>query len=111
MPWVYMLECRDGSYYVGSTTFLEARVWQHQQGLGARYTAGRLPVVLAWALECERVDDAYYLEKQIQGWSRAKRRALIEGRFEDLPGLSGSRYRREAGGSMDSTRSTGGPDG
>jgi putative endonuclease len=94
MAWVYLLGCRDGSYYVGSTRNLEARVWQHQNGEGAEYTRHRLPVELLWVHECERVDEAFALEKRIQGWSRAKREALIRGDFEALPGLSRSSYRR-----------------
>ena len=96
MAWVYILECADGSYYVGSTTDLQARLAQHQHGLGARYTARRRPVRLAWSAELDRIDEAYALEKQVQNWSRAKRRALIEGRFADLPGLARGRtgYRR-----------------
>ncbi|TRY20153.1 GIY-YIG nuclease family protein [Tessaracoccus rhinocerotis] len=94
MPWVYMLECRDGSYYVGSTRSLEARVEQHMSGRGAAYTARLLPVKLVWATETENVGDAFELEKKIQNWSRAKRQALIEGRFADLPALSRSAYRR-----------------
>lgn len=91
MPYVYMLRCRDGSYYVGSTRALEARVDEHQQGRGARYTARRRPVTLVWTLETDRIDEAYVLERQLQGWSRAKREALIEGRLADLPRLSRSR--------------------
>lgn len=91
MAFVYMLRCRDGSFYVGSTTFLEARVDQHQTGVGAAYTRNRLPVELVWAHETDRVSEAFALEKQIQNWSRAKRIALIEGRFEDLPGLARGR--------------------
>ena len=94
MAWVYILKCRDGSYYVGSTRSLEARIGQHQQGLGAEYTRHRLPVELVWAHERERVDEAFALEKRIQGWSRAKREALIRGDVEALPGLSRSLYRR-----------------
>jgi putative endonuclease len=94
MAWVYLLGCRDGSYYVGSTRNLEARVWQHQNGEGAEYTRHRLPVELLWAFECERVDEAFALEKRIQGWSRAKREALIRGDLEAPPGLSRSLYRR-----------------
>jgi putative endonuclease len=37
MAWVYVLECKDGSFYVGSTIDLERRVWQHQMGEGAAY--------------------------------------------------------------------------
>ena len=94
MAWVYLLGCRDGSYYVGSTRNLEARVWQHRNGLGAEYTRHRLPVELLWAHECERVDEAFALEKRIQGWSRAKREALIRGDYDALPWLSRGSYRR-----------------
>ena len=41
MAWVYILECSDGSLYVGSTTDVERRVWQHQNGEGAAYTKRR----------------------------------------------------------------------
>ena len=89
MAWVYIVECSDGSFYVGSTTDLDRRVWQHQHGEGAAYTRGRRPVSLIWCLAFDRIDEAWALEKQIQGWSRAKRIALIEGRTEDLGWLSG----------------------
>ncbi|MFJ9317697.1 GIY-YIG nuclease family protein [Pimelobacter simplex] len=87
----YILECADGSYYVGSTVDLERRVSQHQLGLGAAYTRRRRPVVLVWYEHYSRIDAAYAREKQIQGWGRAKRRALIEGRSHDLPLLARSR--------------------
>lgn len=90
MPYMYILECSDGSYYVGSTWLLERRVWEHNHGGGARYTATRGPVRLVYYEEYERVADAYGREKQVQNWSRAKRRALIDGRLKDLPGLSRS---------------------
>lgn len=89
MPWVYILRCRDGSYYVGSTrSSLEHRLWQHSTGAGAKYTSTRLPLELVFAEEFERVMDAYTREKQIQGWSRKKREALIAARYVDLPELS-----------------------
>ena len=96
MAFTYILECCDGTYYVGSTTDLHARMAQHAAGAGAAYTRRRLPVRLMWSVELARIDDAFALEKQVQGWSRAKRQALIEGRFEDLPALSRkpSRHRR-----------------
>ena len=96
MPHVYILECSDGSYYVGSTRDLQRRLTEHGSGIGAVYTRTRLPVVLVFAEEYERVDEAYAREKQIQGWSRAKREALIERSIERLPKLSGSLYRRRA---------------
>jgi putative endonuclease len=99
MPFVYMLECEDASYYVGSTVLLDERVQQHQLGLGADYTRCRLPVKLVWFEEHEHIGAAFAREKQIQNWGRAKRRALIEGRYADLPELSrrGRRAWREEG--------------
>ena len=88
MAWTYILRCSDGSYYVGSARDLEIRLAQHQTGEGAAYTRSRRPVELVWAQEFERVDEAYAREKQVQGWSRAKREALIAGSFERLPELA-----------------------
>ena len=79
MPYMYILECSDGSYYTGSTWDLERRLWEHQNSLGAKHTAKRLPVKLVYCEECERVEDAYIREKQIQGWSRKKKQALMAG--------------------------------
>ena len=86
--YVYILECSDGTYYTGSTKDLESRIQQHQAGEGARYTKRRLPVKLIYSEEFDRIDAAFYREKQIQSWSRRKKQALIEGRLEDLPELS-----------------------
>ncbi|OFI37186.1 hypothetical protein BIU82_08775 [Arthrobacter sp. SW1] len=91
MPFAYMLRCSDGSYYVGSTQNLEIRLAQHQTGEGAAYTRRRRPVELVWFEEYARVDEAFAREKQVQGWSRAKREALIAGRYADLPRLSANR--------------------
>ncbi|MCU1413439.1 MAG: hypothetical protein JWN80_779 [Microbacteriaceae bacterium] len=90
MPNVYILECGDGSYYVGSARILELRVAEHQSGIGCAYTAKRQPVKLVFSEWFDRIDDAFEREKQVQGWSRAKRKALIDGRLGDLPGLSRS---------------------
>ena len=88
MAWVYILECSDGSFYVGSTIDLERRLWQHQNGEGAQYTKHRQPVRLVWSLPFDRVDEAWAFEKRIQGWRRGKRQALIEGRLDDLHSLA-----------------------
>ncbi len=93
MPHVYILRCAGQSYYVGSTRNLENRLWQHSTGLGAKYTSTRLPVELIFAEEYDRIDEAYEREKQVQGWSRAKREALINGSPDALPGLSRKRFR------------------
>jgi len=94
MAWMYILECADGSYYVGSTKDIDQRMAQHLSGLGSRYTAGRLPVKLVYAEEYERVVDAYSREKQVQNWSRAKRVALINGEYEKLPPLAKKRFEK-----------------
>jgi putative endonuclease len=94
--WTYILECSDGSFYVGSTINLENRVHQHNEGTGARYTAARRPVALMWAAEFDSIRDAFWFEKQVQNWSRAKREALIEGRFDDLPELARAHMHRMA---------------
>ena len=88
MAFTYMLECGDGSFYVGSTRDLQRRLDQHRTGLGAARTRVRLPVRLVWCEEHEHVGAAYAREKQIRKWSRAKRIALAEGRYGDLPALS-----------------------
>ncbi|KAA1426108.1 GIY-YIG nuclease family protein [Nocardioides antri] len=84
----YMLRCADGSFYVGSTIDLEARVHRHQIGEGAAYTSRRRPVELVWFEKFDRISDAFAREKQIQNWGRAKRIALIEQRYADLPAPS-----------------------
>ena len=88
MPWMYILRCADNSYYVGSTIHLQQRVLDHSDGNGAQYTARRRPVELVYAAEFADIRQAYAAEKQVQGWSRAKREALIRGDFESLPGLA-----------------------
>ena len=75
--------------YVGSTTNIEARLWQHQHGpFGAAYTRHRRSVSLVWCAEFETVAHAFAFEKQVQGWRRAKREALIRGEYDRLPSLS-----------------------
>ena len=85
---MYILECVDGSYYTGSTKNLELRFAQHQEGKGANHTKKRLPVELVYFEEFKRIDEAFYREKQVQGWSRKKKEALIKGEFDKLSDLS-----------------------
>ncbi len=65
---IYILECSDGTYYTGSTNNLELRLEQHQNGLGSNHTKKHLPVILLYFEEFDRIDKAFYREKQIQGW-------------------------------------------
>jgi putative endonuclease len=91
MPYAYMLECADDSYYVGSTwQHIETRVWQHNnddEG-GAAYTRRRRPVTLVWAASFDSMIEAFAFEKRVQGWSRKKREALIRGDYDALIDLS-----------------------
>jgi putative endonuclease len=83
--WMYILKCSDESYYVGSTNNLELRIEQHQIGNGAKYTKKRLPIALVYSEEFEKIEEAYLREKQVQGWGRNKREALIKNQSSDLP--------------------------
>lgn len=84
----YILECSDGSYYTGSTKDLSKRLIEHKNGTGANYTKKKLPVTLIYVEEYQRIDSAFYREKQIQGWSRAKKQALINGQLKKLHTLA-----------------------
>ena len=86
--YMYILLCDDGSYYTGSTRDLEQRLEEHFNGEGANYTRKHKPVKLVYYEEFDRIDEAYYREKQVQGWSRKKKEALINGMEEKLHDLS-----------------------
>jgi putative endonuclease len=85
---MYILECCDGSYYTGSTNNLGFRYIQHQSGEGANYTKDRLPVKLVYSEMYSTVAKAFYREKQVQGWSKKKKTALIKGELNELIVLS-----------------------
>ena len=85
---MYILQCADGSYYTGSTKDLEKRLAEHQNGEGANHTKKRLPVELLYYEKYDRIDTAFYREKQVQGWSRAKKEALMRGDVDELHVLS-----------------------
>ncbi|WP_153506057.1 GIY-YIG nuclease family protein [Cumulibacter manganitolerans] len=90
MPAMYILRCSDATYYVGSTWDVESRLWQHQNGEGAAYTRRRRPVELVYSEEYESIAAAFVREKQVQGWSRAKREALIRGDYAEIKRLGRS---------------------
>ena len=85
---MYIIKCSDDTFYTGSTKDLDRRLQQHQDGEGANYTSKRLPVELVYSEEYQRIDEAFYREKQVQGWSRKKKKALINGEYDKLPELS-----------------------
>jgi putative endonuclease len=88
--YVYMLRCSDGSYYVGSATGddLAPRIDQHNAGSHRGYTFSRRPVVLVWSEHFERITDGIAVERQLKGWSRAKKEALLRSDWAKVSQLS-----------------------
>jgi predicted GIY-YIG superfamily endonuclease len=88
MPsWVYILRCSDGSYYTGVTSNLERRLDEHYHGkIG--YTSKRRPFAYLWSDEFAHIDDAIAFEKQVKGWSRAKKEALMRGDWAEIQRLA-----------------------
>jgi len=80
--YVYMLKCADGSYYTGHSDNLERRIGEHQSGMVQGYTQNRLPIQLVWNENFPSRLEALECERQIKGWSRAKKQALIAGDWE-----------------------------
>jgi predicted HD superfamily hydrolase involved in NAD metabolism len=105
MGYMYILECADGTYYTGSTKNLERRLWEHNNFLGANYTRKKHPVKLVYFEEYQRIDEAFYREKQVQGWSHAKKKALIEANKDRLVELSRNYTQYPRGNSVTSTGS------
>jgi predicted GIY-YIG superfamily endonuclease len=86
--YLYILRCIDGSYYVGTTrSNLERRIAEHNAGAFGGYTARRRLVVLAFQHYFERIEDAVSAERQVKGWRREKKEALIRGDLTALPAL------------------------
>ncbi|SMF64789.1 putative endonuclease [Tistlia consotensis] len=89
MPWVYLLRCRDGSYYTGlAQKDLEDRVAKHNAGYFGGYTASRLPVELVFAEHFPLAIHAIEMERRIKTWSRAKKEALIARDWDRLRTLA-----------------------
>lgn len=87
--YLYILECADGSYYCGTARQgLELRVGEHNAGHHGGYTATRRPVTLVWSQWFARITDAIAAERQVKGWSRAKKQTLMRGDFEALRALA-----------------------
>ena len=86
--YVYIVECADQLYYTGSTDNVEARVMKHNTGEYGGFTASRRPVRLVYSQEFQSAIEAVTAERQLKGWSRAKKKALIEGKYDLLVELS-----------------------
>ena len=86
--YTYILQCANGQYYVGSTTDIEQRLREHQAGIGANFTRKHLPVKLVYVEDFASIELAFARERQLHGWSRAKKEALIKGELDSLRSLS-----------------------
>ena len=94
--YAYILRCSDGSYYVGHTDDLDVRIGAHQSGAINGYTQKRRPVTLVWSQEFGERDEAFRAERQIKGWSRAKKEALIRGDWGAVQVLSRKLFLRSS---------------
>ena len=88
MHFVYILRCRDGAYYVGSTHDVAARVQVHKDGHGPVFTACRRPVTLVYQESYATLAEAVRRERQLKRWSPAKKQALISGDVNQLKSLA-----------------------
>jgi predicted GIY-YIG superfamily endonuclease len=86
--WIYILRCADNSYYTGHTDDLEKRILSHQAGDIDGYTSTRLPVTLAFAEEFPTREEALACERQIKGWSRKKKEAMMRGDWAEVSRLA-----------------------
>ena len=97
MFWMYILRCNDGSFYIGHTDDIERRLDEHHAGRFACYTLSRRPVVLVHLQTFETREEALIAERQVKGWSRAKKQALIDGDWARVGQLSRGKHRHERG--------------
>ncbi len=93
--WVYILRCSDDSYYTGCTTNIDKRMYEHHAGVYPGYTSKRRPLELVWLEEFPDIHQAIDIERQIKGWSRAKKEALMREDFELMHELAQSKEMRQ----------------
>ena len=108
--YVYIVQYRDGSYYIGITNDIERRLWEHNTGYNtACYTYERKPVELKYFEHFTDSMQAITREKQLKGWSRKKKEALFKGDWNQIKQLakSGSNQKKEEGLSDDPSTSSG----
>ncbi|RXP52734.1 GIY-YIG nuclease family protein [Lutibacter sp. HS1-25] len=108
--YVYIVKCKDKSYYTGVTNSLERRIQEHNSGKSSTaYTYNKRPVELVWYEEFSNIDEAISIEKQIKGWSRRKKEAIINDNWEKLVEYS-KNYTQYGKSSTDTDRSSTGSD-
>jgi putative endonuclease len=88
--WVYILRCRDNSYYTVHTDNQEKRIAEHQRGEVEGYTTTRLPVTVMFVEEFPTREEALARERQIKGWSRKKKEAMMRGDWSEVCRLARS---------------------
>jgi predicted GIY-YIG superfamily endonuclease len=86
--WVYILRCADNSYYTGHTDNLEERIAKHQAGEIEGYTSIRLPIKLLFSEEFSTREGALAYGRQIKGWGRGKKEALMRGDWAEVSRLA-----------------------
>jgi putative endonuclease len=86
--YMYILKCKDGSYYTGHTDNLEKRLYEHRQSAVESYTSTRLPVVLVYCEQFGTRLEALEMERRIKGWRRSKKEALICGDWKRIQQLA-----------------------
>ena len=96
--YVYMLRCSDNTFYVGTATGsdLSRRIAEHNSGAYPGYTSSRRPVELVWSEFFERITDAIAVERQLKGWSRSKKAALVTADWAAIQQLSKRRAGKAA---------------
>ena len=94
MPFIYILQCRDGSLYTGIAKDVARRLTEHGAGRASRYTRGRLPVTLAWSRRVRSWSLALRQEYRIKHLPRAAKLALVRSGPAPPPAAAGSARRR-----------------
>ncbi len=89
--WIYLLRRADESCQAGHTDDLAKRIGEHATGACGGYTATRLLIALVWSQACPTRIEALTFERQIKGWRRAKKEALIRGDGEAISRLAKSK--------------------
>ena len=92
--WVYIIKCADDSYYTGHTEDIEKRIGEHRFGTYRGYTSTRLPIELVYNQEFQTREEAIESERQIKGWSRKKKEAMIRGDWAEVSRLAKGKGRK-----------------
>lgn len=95
---VYILKCSDNSYYTRVTNNIQKRVYEHNQGIVKGFTFKRKPVKLVYYQDFKNINEAISFEKQLKGWRRDKKEALINNNIEKLKELSKSYHPSSSSG-------------